>query len=288
MNSAQFESAPVVDTADASTEGMVAPGQENLLEEFIQEQEAAGQEEPEKLLGKFNSADDLARAYQELERKLSQQGQDSPSDSEPSSDVSPELAAEIYGADKVEALAAKGIDMADLIRRGDAGEDLSEHYDTLAETYGVTRQMVENYIAGAQQPAPAAPAATGGEWTDVEVAAMKASVGGEQQFAEISQWAMANLSKDELASYNAVVDGGNKEAAKWALKAIQARRQSPDAVVEPKMIGGTAPQPQKKFESTQQVMDAMNKRNERGQRMYDVDEAYRNKVVALLDKSDVF
>ena len=44
-DSAQLNPGPVITTPDASVEGMVAPGQENLLEEFIQEQEAAQEEE---------------------------------------------------------------------------------------------------------------------------------------------------------------------------------------------------------------------------------------------------
>ena len=41
-------------------------------------------------------------------------------------------------------------------------------------------------------------------------------------------------------------------------------------------------------EFRQQVLDAMNKKNERGQRKYDVDEAYRQKVIAALAQSNVF
>ena len=82
-NSASVSTGPVIPTPDASVEGMVAPGQEGLLDEFIQEQEAAQDENPEKLLGKFNSTEDLARAYQQLERRLSQKDQDSPSDTQP-------------------------------------------------------------------------------------------------------------------------------------------------------------------------------------------------------------
>jgi hypothetical protein len=72
------------------------------------------------------------------------------------------------------------------------------------------------------------------------------------------------------------------------LKAIQARVAAPDAVVEPKLIGGGEVPAVAKFESQQQVLDAMNKRNDRGQKLYDVDSAYRQKVKDLLARSDVF
>ena len=286
-DSAQLNPGPVITTPDASVEGMVAPGQENLLEEFIQEQEAAQAEEPEKLLGKFNSTEDLARAYQQLERRLGQQSQDSPSDSQPApegSGYTAEQATEIYGADAVESLASKGIDMADLMWQADQGGDISEHYDTLAETFNVSRQMVENYVNSAQ----AVGGDEGFELDASQQSAIKEMVGGEQGFADLSEWAKNNLDQSELDSYNAVANSGNVDGIVWALKAIQARRAAPDAVVEPKLLGGTAPAAPTAFESEQQVLDAMNKKNERGQKLYEVDEAYRNKVMALLAKSNVF
>ena len=286
-DSAPISTGPVIPTPDASVEGMVAPGQEGLLEEFIQEQEASEAEDPEKLLGKFNSTEDLARAYQQLERRLSQKDQDSPSDSQPqydSRDYTPEQATEIYGSEAVEALANKGINMAELMQRGDAGEDISEHYDTLAETFNVSRQMVENYVSAAQQGG----GYEGAEITAADQAAIKDAFGGEQGFSELSAWAAKNLPQGELDSYNAVVDSGNRDAIVWALKAIQGRRSAPDAVVEPKLLGGTASRQSQVFESEQQVLDAMNKKNDRGQRLYDVDEAYRNKVMGLLAQSNVF
>ena len=284
-----ISNAPVITTPEASVEGMVAPGQEDLLQEFVDEQQAQEQEEPEKLLGKFKSTEDLARAYQQLEKKLGQRETLKPeAPNEPrdpaSETYTQDEAVAIYGSDAVEALNAKGIDMAELMQRGDAGEDISEHYDALAETFNVSRQMVENYVNGAQQ----GEAVSSQGLTDADEASIKEVFGGEQGFQDLSTWAVGNLPQQELDSYNAVVDSGNRDAILWALKAIEARRAAPDAVVEPRLISGAASREPRAFESQQQVLDAMNKRNERGQRLYDVDEAYRNKVVKLLEKSNVF
>lgn len=269
-------------TTPEGIEGMVAPGQETLLDEFVQEQQQ--QQEPELLLGKFRSQDDLAKAYQELEKKLGQPKQEADPEPSPAEGYSPEQAVGIYGEGPVGALKEKGIDMADVMFRADQGQDISEHYDTLAETFGVTRQVVENYVSKAQGSAPAeAPGLT-----ESDAAELKAMVGGDAAFSKLSQWAASNLEQGELAKYNAVVDSGNKDAIEWALKALQARVAAPDSVVEPKLYGGGEAAAETKFESQQQVLDAMNKRNSRGQRMYDVDEAYRDKVQKLLAVSDVF
>jgi hypothetical protein len=268
-------------TTPEGIEGMVAPGQENILEEFVKEQET---QEPELLLGKFRSQDDLAKAYQELEKKLGQPKQEANPEPAPAEGYSADQAVGVYGEGPVEALREKGIDMAEVMFKADQGQDISEHYDTLAETFGVTRQVVENYVSKAQGSAPAeAPGLT-----ESDAAELKAMVGGDAAFSKLSQWAASNLEQGELAKYNAVVDSGNKDAIEWALKALQARVAAPDSVVEPKLYGGGEAAAETKFESQQQVLDAMNKRNGRGQRMYDVDEAYRDKVQRLLAVSDVF
>ena len=114
---------------------------------------------------------------------------------------------------------------------------------------------------------------------------IKEQFGGEAGFQQLAQWAEQNLSPQELDSYNAVANSGNVDGIVWALKAIQARRAAPEAVVEPQMISGNAPAGPKVFEDQQQLLDAMNKRNEKGQRLYDVSEAYRQKVYAVVERS---
>ena len=167
----------------------------------------------------------------------------------------------------------------------DQGADISEHYDTLAETFKVPRQVVENYVSKAQS----APSDGEAGLSEADATELLQSVGGQESFDQLSGWAKSNLPAEELASYNAVVDSGNKEAIGWALKAMQARQVAPESVVEPQLYGGGAPTDTVvRFESQQQVLDAMNKRNDRGQRLYDVDEAYRNKVAMILHASPDF
>ena len=277
------QTAPQITTPEAAAEGMVAPGQESLLEEFVKEQQ--GQQAPELLAGKFKSVEDLERSYQELEKKLGRPERQSTEQETPpqAEGYTQEQAAEVYGQEAVEALASKGVDLADVMFRADSGEDVSSHYDALAEAFNVPRQVVENYVAKAQ-------ASTGQQagLSEADTAQIKSMVGGDEGFAELSKWAASNLNAQELADYNAVVDSGNKEAIQWALRAMVARRAAPDAVVEPKLYGGGDAPQQSRFESQQQVLDAMGKTNERGQRLYEVDEAYRAKVAKMLAASDLF
>ena len=286
----QTDTSPQLTVPEGEKGGMVGPGQEGIVEEFAKEQEQLQEEEA--ILGKFKSPQDLAKAYAELQRKM---GQQSAPDPQPEPTFEPEpaeapsysadQASELYGKEAVGALAEKGVDLAELMWNADQGADISEHYDTLAETFKVPRQVVENYVSKTQS----APSAGEAGLSDADATELLQSVGGQENFDQLSGWAKSNLPAEELASYNAVVDSGNKEAIGWALKAMQARQVAPESVVEPQLYGGGAPTDTVvRFESQQQVLDAMNKRNDRGQRLYDVDEAYRNKVAMILHASPDF
>ena len=269
-------------------EGLIAPGQEELARQLMGEPEEgipAVQTDPgEDLIGgKFRSQDDLLKAYQELEKKQSQaSGPDSAEPSQPQA-YTAEQAVQVYGDDIVNAVGEAGLNMADLMWQADNGGDISQHYDALAEAVGVPRQVVENYVSKAQ--------AGGGEpatMSDADEAAIINEVGGQEAFNQLSGWARQNLDANELAEYNATVDSGNTQAIRWALKAIQAKNAKP-APSEPKLIRGQAPAETKaRFNSKSEVLEAMNKRNSKGQRLYDVDTEYQRKFAELMNNSDVF
>ena len=284
---------PEISTPELHGEGMVAPGQEKIAEEFLGgEQLDSGEvgqqaEVQEKILGKFESQEQLARAYQELERKLSQQGTETPAQDAPTQQpYTRDQAVQRYGEGAVEALGEKGVDLASLMWKADNGADISEHYDALAGAFNVSKEVVADYVARSQAQ-PAAPVAGG--MTEADVAEVKEMVGGEEGFINLSNWAANNLDPQDLADYNAAVDSENKAAIKWALKTIQQRAGVAEVRrVEPKMVGGGSPSTQATFTSEQQVLNAMNKRDDRGRRLYDVDPAYRERVKEVLANSDVF
>lgn len=270
---------------EAEAPSMVGPGQESLLEEFIAEQEQEQQEaEPAPLLGKFKSAEELARAYQELERKLGQPRDADPDDSpslEPPQPYTREQSVNDYGEFLSDVFESAEVNPYEIAQKWQQGEDLTEYVEKL-EAAGIPRPVVEQYL---YKPEAAGDAV---ELTVEDTAELKAMVGGDEGFQQLSQWAVENLDAQQLVDYNQVVNSGNKAAIRWALKAMQAMSSGPAKPAEPKLIGGKAPGEGLKFESKQQVIDAMTKRNDKGQKLYDVDEAYREKVRALIAKSDVF
>ena len=279
-------------TTPEEREGLVAPGQEGVLEDFVREQEQAAREDA--ILGKFKSPQELAKAYAELQQKMGQQSGKQPEETQQAEPESApqetgaytaEQASQRYGAAAVESLAEKGVDLGEVMAKADQGQDISEHYQLLAETFNTTPEMVDMF----KQAMTAAPAASGDGLSDAQSTAILNDVGGEQAFNELQAWGRDNMSEQERASYNAAVDSGNAEAVKWALKSLQARQGLKQQDVEPQLYGGGTPAAGAQvFQSQQQVLDAMNKRNDQGQRLYDVDEAYRNKVAMILASSPQF
>jgi len=279
-------------TTPEQKEGLVAPGQEGVLDEFVREQEQAAQEDA--ILGKFKSPQELAKAYAELQRKMGQQSGEQPQETqqaepEPTPQetgaYTAEQASERYGSAAVESLAEKGVDLGEVMAKADQGQDISEHYEVLAETFNTTPEMVDMF----KQAMTAAPAASSDGLSDAQSTAILNEVGGQQAFDQLQAWGRDNMSEQERASYNAAVDSGNAEAVSWALKSLQARQGLKQQDVEPQLYGGGTPaQNLSTFQSQQQVLDAMNKRNDQGQRLYDVDEAYRNKVAMRLANSPQF
>lgn len=280
------------DTVTDDLKEMLAPGQSDLLEEFLQEQSAAATESPldqflaeqeqppaandelpEKFKGK--SAAEIAAAYQELEKKLGQR-QPEPA-APPAATYTPEMGVELYGETVAGAIEAAEINPLEMAAKAEAGEDVSTYVDALVEKGGLPRSVVETYLQGVAPPAAAGQADAAG-LSDADVVALKAQVGGEEQFNQLSQWAVANLSPAELADYNAAVDGGNKAAVAWALRAMQARA---GAAREPQLIsGGDPPSGGMIFESMKEITDAMNATDKQGRRRYEVDEKYRKAVEA--------
>jgi len=266
-------------------EGMIAPGQEKLVEQ-IQEGESSI---PEKFQN--SSKEDVIKAYQELE-KMRGQSQETEAPGTPSSEepaeatqelsYTAETAGEFYGKENVAALAEKGVDMASVMERADAGEDVSDSYEALAEVFKVSTGVIDTFVKSSVSGEGEPSALTEQDGVDVREA-----LGGDQAFQDVTEWAGKNLDKGMLEEYNKIADT-NKDAAIWALRAMQSMMGNPNAVVEPKLYGGGSEPTVQKFNSKQEVLDAMNKKNDKGQRLYDVDSAYQQKIANIMAKSDVF
>lgn len=280
---------------------MLAPGQEDLIDGFLEELQQEQQElnsEPEQqdeqlLAGKFKSTEELEKAYLEAQKLISQRGQQPPAEEQSPApkpqDYTPELGKQLYGDTVATAIEAAAINPLEMAEKVYAGEDVSSYVDALVEKGGLPRSVVETYLQGvapAKGASPATPDGSAAGLSEADVVELKTMVGGEQQFQQLSQWAAANLDPQELADYNAAVDSGNKAAARFALRQLQVRAAGGSQ--EPQLIGGGTAVKTDVFDTDQQAVDARSKRGKDGKFLYESDPKYRQWYDKTLARSNVF
>jgi len=222
--------------------------------EAPQEQAQDNQSErPEWLPEKFNSPEDLAKSYSELEKKLSQ-----PSDEE----AQPEAEA----AETEESPAPEFDKFAEEF--ANSGE-LSADSFTELEKMGYPKEMVDTYIKGLQS------AQSADANTVMEVA------GGQEGYKDLTDWARDNMAEAELTVYNQMVES-NTDNAKVAVEWLMSRREASGAI-EPNLLSGkNTGSPREEFRSTAEVVSAMKDPR------YQDDPAFRKDVEEKLARSSVF
>jgi hypothetical protein len=243
----------MVDLVDKSAESPVEEPTAGAPEEA---------ERPSWLPEKFKSAEDMAKAYGELETKMGAK----PVQGE----VTPETPSEVTEA-ATEALATKGLDLQEFSTEfGTTGELSAKSYERL-EAAGYPQDIVNEYIEGQK--------ARASQFEN----SIKNEIGGETKYAEVSQWASSTLTAGELDAYNKAVTSGSLDQAKLAVNGLANRYTNENGSDPKRTIGGTSKaSSEETYKSTAQLTQAM--RDPR----YKTDAAYRASVQNKLANSNVF
>ena len=206
---------------------------------------------PEWLPEKFGNAEELAKAYSELEKKFSTGDK---------KEQQPEVKEETNQTNN--SLEPYYKEFAD------AGT-LSEKSYTDLEKMGLDKNLVDGYIAGQKAIAEA------------EVKQVQSIVGGEENYKQLLDWSTKNLNEAEATAFNDLLDTGSIEQIKLAVSAI-ANRAGISGQEKPTMFeGDTTASTADAFESIAQVTQAMNDPR------YDNDPAYRKQVEMKIARSSV-
>ena len=209
---------------------------------------------PDWLPEKFQSPEDLAKSYAELEKKLSAP-QEETTDAD-QADVEDQPKGEAVSFDKfAEEFSSKG--------------ELSSDSFAELEQMGYPKEMVETYIQGMQASSTA------------DVDAVMEVAGGTDGYQELTDWAKANMQSNELEMYNNMVGTGT-DNAKMAVEWLMSKREAIEGV-EPTLVTGKAKAAAKdEFRSTAEVVTAMKDKR------YGKDPAYTKDVEQKLSRSSVF
>lgn len=200
---------------------------------------------------KFEKPEDLAAAYDSLQKKLGA----------PKEEVKPEIPQEQAPAISEDFLAPFTSEYAEKGELSDASfEQLAKH--------GLSREVVENYIDGVRSKVAR------------EESAIFDTVGGEDNFKKMAEWAGANMDETRINTLNEMLTKGG-EQAKMAAQAMQqeyvAANGSPPQLLDTSAApaGGTA------YRSLAEMMKDMSDPR------YNDDPAFRQSVADKLGRSQV-
>lgn len=236
----------------------------------LQRGEAMQGEEQQLLAGKYTNAEELEKAYIELQQKL---GGKEEEDSTPSS-----VEEETEEEEEVEVSAGE-------VLITDASQEFAESGELSPETmekFGSmsSQELVEAYMQHrANNPQDqAAPVA---DLSDSQVNYIKNQAGGEESYNTLVSWAGENLPEQYVAAFDNIVESGNVEAITIAVAGLRSQYEQVNGY-EGKMLSGKgAPQQVDAFRSQAEVVQAM------ADPRYDNDPAYRNDVFEKLSRSNI-
>jgi len=248
---------------------------ENLTTEeqdSLQVGEEMAKEQGELLAGKYKNAEDLEKAYVELQKKLG--------DNEDKQDT--EATKEEEVTDEKEEPKEKSEAYSLIESASDEyynnGESLSP--ETLEKFKGMSSQdLVEGYMQMVKDnPQTNQPEI---DVTTTEINKIQNSVGGEAEYNKLVSWAGQNLPENEIKAFDDLVGTGNAAAIQLGVDAIKSRYETVNGYEGRRLTGKAADTSGDVFRSQAQLVEAMSDPR------YDRDPAYRQDVVAKLERSDI-
>jgi len=248
-------------TPEETPAGELSPQEQESLEVGEKLVEAQDQ----RLAGKYENAEQLEKAYIELEKKLGSQEK---------AEEKPEANKE---EPKEEPKEASNI-LDQLWDEASSGEKFKP--ETLKQlTEMKATELAQMHLKYRQEVAGknTAPKALSQE----DITGLKGVVGGEKNYDNMLQWANQNLREGEIKMYDKVMEQGNPLAAYFAVQALAYRYQEASGKLG-EMVTGKAPKESGNvFKSQAQVVEAMSDPK------YDQDPAYRQEIQQKLARSNI-
>lgn len=227
------------------------------------------EESPQTLYaGKYKSVEELEKGYKELQKAFSsKQTSPTPSEEKP---TDPLKIDDNNTAEEV--LTDKGLDITEFNKEWQETGALSQaSYDRLAKA-GIPQSMVDAYIEGQQVLAQ--------RLTDQ----VYGSVGGQEEYTKIIEWAKTGLTPQEIQTYNEITETGDVNKISLAVRGLksameEARGKTPNLInaSDPGQSGNSDV-----FQSKSQLTAAM------ADPRYAKDPAYREEVIQKLSRSSIF
>ena len=260
-----------------TSEGNLTPDEQESMkigEELVDQQQQL-------LAGKYKNAEDLEKAYVELQKKLGGEGaEDSETTGESKDSTDDGETSEETEETKEDSEAVTLINEA-AAEYWDNDKSLSE--DTMNKLGEMSSQDLLNAYLEIQknQTAPDAQATEVPDLSDKDINTVRDSIGGEEEYNKVISWASENLSKSEVESFDDLVGTGNVGAIKLAVNGLKAQYETANGYEGRMLAGKAASTSSDVYKSQAQLVEAMSDPR------YDRDPAYRQGVIEKLDRSDL-
>ena len=228
--------------------------------------EAAAKEQEQMLAGKFRDAEELEKAYIELQKKLGntdEETEEGVRDEEPETEeVEVSETQTLITEASTEFFANDGTISAETMEKL-SSMDASD--------------LVQSYM-DMQGNLPTAPTP---DLTEAETNVIKNEAGGDEGYTNLMQWSSNNLDAADIEAFDSLVDSGNSRLIRLAVAGLKAQMEKAVGF-DGELATGRAPRTTVDvFRSQAEVVQAMSDPR------YDADPAYRQDVFDKLDRSNI-
>jgi len=230
--------------------------------------EKLGQEENDLLAGKYQNAEELEQAYLELQKKLGSDDDDDEAEDTTLDEDEVEYPEEVVAG--IETIQSASDEYYE--NEGALSQETMEKFGQMD-----SRDLVEAFMAIQENSDPSA---NYPDISDSDLSTVYNSVGGEEQYNELTSWAADNMDDRALDAFNSIIDQGNPTAIQIAVAGMKAEYDNAEGY-EGRMLQGKAARTSDSFRSQAEVVQAMSDPR------YDKDPAYRQDLYDKLERSNV-
>ena len=231
--------------------------------------EKISQQEEQIYAGKYKSAQELEKAYIELQAKLGEGKEDT--ETTTATEEPEEKPTLSEGATLITSASEEYF-----------ANDNKLSDETLAKFSAMSSQdLIKAYMEVQSSPEFQQQQAAPAEISEAQVNQIKNAAGGEAAYSNIINWAKTNVPAEQISAFDDVVNTGNVQAINLAVAGLKAQYDNANGV-EGRMVTGKAPTNSGDvFRSQQELVAAMSDAR------YDRDPAYRQDIIEKLDRSDL-
>ena len=246
-----------------------APELNEQEQEALQVGEKLAEEEQQLFAGKFQNAEELEKAYVELQKKLG-------SNSEEETEASTEEAEEKTEEESNPALSLINEASAEYYKN-----DNTLSPETIEKFSSMSSQDLVSAYLELQKNAPQQETETVKDLSESDINSIKNSVGGDKEYDNIISWAAQNLPEQRRNAFDNLINNGDVEIIQLAVAGLKAQYETANGYEGRLLSGKSAKTSGDVFRSQAEVVQAMNDPR------YDRDEAYRQDIYQKLERSNL-